>query len=212
MEDPDSPSPHVVRDARQARILTEPESKRFFVPFLARNTTVKEAAQQVGCPLNTMLYRVKTLIAAGLVQVVETRPRGGRAIRVYRSVHDAYFIPLAATPFDTLEHRAWVQGEPTFRRLTAGYTAALRQHEHVGHLLYASPGGVVHTTDQPPTHVGTGEPLFFHDLTAHLTLDQAERIAEHLGAALRVTQERNTAQQDGQTKPYLVMLALIPMP
>lgn len=200
----------MVRNAQQARILTDPNSKRFFVPFLARECTVKEAAQQVGCPLNTMLYRVKTLLAAGLVQVVETRPRGGRAIQVYRSVHDAYFIPLASTPFDTLEHRAWVQGETTFRRLTAGYTAALQQHEHVGHLLYASPEGVVVTTDRPPTHLASGEPLFFHDSTLHLTLDQAERISGHLRAALRVTREGDTAQQKAQTKPYLVMLALIP--
>jgi len=133
----------VVGNARQARLLTDPNSKRFFVPFLAHDCTVKEAAQQVDCPLNTMLYRVKTLLAAGLVQVVETRSRGGRAVRVYRSVHDAYFIPLAATPFDTLEHRAWVQGEATFRRLIAGYTTALQRNEHAGHLLYSSPDGVV---------------------------------------------------------------------
>ena len=49
----------------------------------------------MGCSLNTMLYRIKTLLLrAGLLEVVREEPRKGRAVKIYRSVHDAYFIPF----------------------------------------------------------------------------------------------------------------------
>lgn len=85
-------------DQTQARFLTDPAKKRFLLPFLARERRIAEAAADVGCSINRMLYQVRTLVDCGLVRVLREEPRAGRAIRVYRSVHDAYFIPFAATP------------------------------------------------------------------------------------------------------------------
>lgn len=197
----------VIRDERQAAFLTDPRSKLFFTPFLGESRTVKEAADVVGCAVNTMLYRVKVMVEAGLLQVVAVRKRNGRPMKVYRSTSDAYFIPLAATAFDTIEHRALSQGEPIFRHLVSAYTKALQEHEHRGHLVYAE-GGVVHTTDLPPAHLKDGRSLFFHDLTTELSASQAQDIAGRLRDTLAAA-ERAPIKGE-KTGRYIVMLALVP--
>jgi len=96
---------HTVGDREQARLLTDSRAQTFFRVFLAHDSTASEAATELGVDLNAVLYRIKTFLAAGLLQVVREIPRHGRAIKVYRSVHDAYFIPYELTPFATLEER-----------------------------------------------------------------------------------------------------------
>ena len=83
---PDSGSFFTVTDSEQARLLTEPVSKEFFKPFLARERSASEAAEMMQCSLNTMLYRIKTLLRAELLKVVHEEPRKGRAVKIYRSV------------------------------------------------------------------------------------------------------------------------------
>jgi hypothetical protein len=92
-----------IKDTEQARLLTDPDSFRFFKPFIAQACTVSQAAKEVGCKVDTMLYRVKTFVEVGLLKVVETEHRRGRPIKVYRSSADAYFVPFAVTPFDDVE-------------------------------------------------------------------------------------------------------------
>jgi hypothetical protein len=96
---------HTVTDPEQARLLSDPESFRFFEPFVARACSVKAAAAEVGCSLSTMLYRVKTFLGAGLLQVARIEKRAGRPIKHYRSAFDAYFIPFEVTPYAGLEER-----------------------------------------------------------------------------------------------------------
>lgn len=92
-----------IKDAQQARLLTDPESFKFFKPFMARACTVSQAAKEVGCKLDTMLYRVKTFVEVELLNVVETEHRRGRPVKIYRSSADTYFIPFTVTPFEDVE-------------------------------------------------------------------------------------------------------------
>ena len=96
---------HTVTDAEQARLLSNRESFRFFEPFIAKEQSATAAAAEVGCALDTMLYRIKTLLGAGLLQVAKLEKRAGRPVKHYRSAHDAYFIPFEVTPFANLEER-----------------------------------------------------------------------------------------------------------
>ena len=89
---------HTVTDTRQAQLLTEPKSKAFFKPFLAAERSAGEAAAELGCNLNTVLYRVKTFLEAGLLTVSREQTRKGRAVKYYRSSYDGYFVPFTKTP------------------------------------------------------------------------------------------------------------------
>ena len=94
-----------MEDARQAKLLTGSKSFNYFSPFLARDCTISEAAEEVGCSLEVMLYHVKQLQQAGLLKIVREETRAGKAIKVYRSTHDAYFIAFDVTPYASLEER-----------------------------------------------------------------------------------------------------------
>ena len=94
-----------VTDPEQARLLSDPESFRFFSPFVGRELSASAAAAEVDCKLDTMLYRIKVFLAVGLLQVSRLEKRAGRPIKHYRSVHDAYFIPFEVTPYAELEER-----------------------------------------------------------------------------------------------------------
>ncbi len=188
-------------------MLTEPRSKTFFKPFLAREQSVKEAADAVGCSLNAMLYRVKVMVDAGLIRLVDTRPRAGRAVKVYRSIHEAYFVPFALTPYATLEERIWVQGRPIFANLIRAYASALRANELYGHAILRGENGAVWTTDHLPDTTPQGLPTVFSDMVTPLSGDEAHEIAK----ALRDTFVRGvrTSPAEGGTSAYFLMVALL---
>lgn len=210
MEGADSPSPFTVADQTQARFLTDPAKKTFFAPFLARECRITQAAAEVGCSTNRMLYQVRTLLDCGLLQVLREEPRAGRAVRVYRSVHDAYFVPFAATPYDTLEQRLTVQGEPIWAGLITAYADALRRSRRHGHLLRRV-GQLVETTDQLPGSTPSGQALFWSDTT--ITIRDAD--ARELGEQIRQWYDRAqrlsaTTGHDHHARRYLCLAALLP--
>jgi hypothetical protein len=209
-EDQKSPSPHVVSDPTQARFLTDPAKKTFFMPFLARERRIAEAASEVGCSINRMLYQVRTLLGCGLLQVLREEPRAGRAVQVYRSVHDAYFVPFAATPYDTLEQRITVQGDPIWSGLVAAYADALRRSRRHGHLLRRV-GDWVQTTDQLPDSTPSGQALFWSDSTIPLRDADARQIGEEVRQWYEKAQRLSSGARDDRTaRRYLCLAALLP--
>lgn len=148
MTDQDSrrPSPasfHTVNDPEQARFLSDQKSLRFFSPFLATDNTVAGAARGLGCALHTVLYRVRTFLEAGLLRVTREEKRAGRAVKIYRSVHDAYFVPFSVTPYADLEERIGEQLEPLNEELVRGFASVLKQIGHDGRRLYRDADGLV---------------------------------------------------------------------
>ncbi len=96
---------HTVPAPEQARLWSDPKPLEFFEPFVAREQTLTPVAEALGCRLDTLLYRVKVLVKAGLLRVTRLEPRAGRPVKHYCSAHDAYFIPFEVTPFAEVEER-----------------------------------------------------------------------------------------------------------
>ena len=212
MTDSDSGRFYTVTDSEQARLLTEPMSKEFFKPFLAHKRSASEAATVIQCSLNTMLYRIKTLMRAGLIEVVEERPRKGRTIKVYCSVHDAYFVPFNVTPYATLEERLEVQAEPIFAGLIRAYAAALRQNERYGHHIFIGEDGAVWTSDLLPELTPTGQPVVYSDMTVRLRDDDARVLGQELRSLFeRAIRLGIQTTGDGEAQNYMHMVALLPL-
>lgn len=166
MTDLDSGSaiPYVVHSAALAALLVDPGSRHYYSPFLARTRSVGEAAQELGCGLDTLLYRVKTFLKAGLLEVVGERRRAGRAVRLYRTVHDAYFIPHAVTPFATLEERLYASTEPHLRAWTRSTARRLQARGVEGTRLYRDTYGQVWSEGAADEHsVGGLDPEQLND-------------------------------------------------
>ncbi|MFO7544058.1 MAG: hypothetical protein R6W77_01020 [Trueperaceae bacterium] len=132
---------HRVDDLGQAGMLMDMEVRRYFEPFLAREKSVSEAAAEVGCDPSVMLYRVGRFVRAGLLRVVRERRRAGRAIKVYRSSHDAYLVPYASTAFATLEEAFAAGYEANARRVARLVARQFRQRSWDGYRLYRQPSG-----------------------------------------------------------------------
>ena len=206
---PNSGSVHTVTEPKQAQLLTDPKSKNYFRPFLAVERSATEAAAELGCNLNTVLYRIKTFVQAGLLEVVREQKRKGRAVKYYRSVHDAYFVPFVNTPYATLEERLEVQGASLVADLLNSYAAVLRQGNRYGHYLYRAGDDVV-TTDAVPERLPSGWSVTYSDTVVRLSKAEAAELVDRLQklfqSAATAKEADNTAAQD-----YFLMVAAMPL-
>lgn len=203
---------HVVQDRNQAALLTDPVRVRFLYPFLGRESTVGEAAEALGTSTNSMLYRVRRMARAGLLHVVEERPRAGRAIKVYRSVHDGYRVPLEAMRFDDVRHRVDVQGRPLMEDVASAYSAALLATARHDRVVSRTRSGELWSTDLLPEVTGRGEALHMSDTLVSLTPQKAGEIRDRLRAVLREALEADSDVAGQDRRTYLLMSALLPRP
>ena len=198
----------MVGDRRQARLLTDPRSAAFIYPFLGRDRSVGEAAAEVGCPITTMVYRVRILEQAGLLIITDTRRRAGRPVSIYRSSCDSYRVPLATTGFD--DHRDQVRriGAPIYRQLADAYSAVLASTGTATRFITRDDHGHIYSTDLPPHHDRGGYPVTFEDRNLHLTRGQAEQLCRDLDRILEDAQKDDHGPHPKQD--YSVMVAAIP--
>ncbi len=81
----------------------DPGRLRHLAPFLGRPCSVGEAASETGERPNTVLKRVRRFEGLGLLRVVGRIPRSGRAMKLYRTTADLFFVPFEATAAESLE-------------------------------------------------------------------------------------------------------------
>ncbi len=202
-----------VTDPKQAVLLTDATSKAFFKPFLARECSVSQAAAEVGCQLNTMLYRVKTFIRAGLLTVVREEKRIGRPIKVYRSVYDAYLIPDGVTPYADLEERLMRQIQPFWETLMRSLARAYRERGWGGQTLHRTNEGVVTTSlaikEDGLTDFWSVEPPYevYSDTGLYLKPEKAEAEAHKLLELLKDASQ-NITYEGGRR--YILQVAFVP--
>ncbi|NAZ82266.1 helix-turn-helix domain-containing protein [Kineococcus sp. R8] len=204
---------HEVTDPAKVAILTDPRRVRFLRPFLARSATVSQVAVELDVTPNALLYRVRRMLQVGLLQVVEERARAGRAVRVYRSSHDGYRIPMAAMGFDDLRHRVDTYGRVIIDDLARAYTAALAQAPRHDRILARNRAGEVWGSDLVPTRTRSGHPVLFADAVVWLNRGQAEAVQRKFEEAITEALQRPDLQSSsGPRTPFLAMGVLLPMP
>jgi hypothetical protein len=101
---PEPATTMTITDPRQGKLLLDSRSYRFFAPFVAQTKTASRAAAELDVSVATMLYRVTTLVAAGLLVVTRIERRAGSPIKHYRSVADDLFVPFDIMPHTDLDH------------------------------------------------------------------------------------------------------------
>lgn len=99
----DSPKIGIIYQSEVANWLTQVETQRFLAPFMSREKTISEAAKELGISPNSLLYRVNQMLSFGLIEVIREKKRPGKAIKIYRTTADIFFIPFALTSAETLE-------------------------------------------------------------------------------------------------------------
>ena len=210
-----SPQPQAVKtmtveQPQARRILLDPQELHFFEPFLARESTVTDAASLLNCNANSLLARVRRFIACGLLEVARTVPRAGRAIRVYRSTADLFFVPLAGSSL--AEYDSWNQSRLVL--LKSGMEYSFTQPiQFRGHRVYRDEHGVVShmlavsATENNNPLLPDKPAMFFasHD-AVYLNFEDAKRLQAELDALL----QRYANLGGGQR--HLLWLNLVPLP
>ncbi len=87
---------------KAARTLSDLEAVRRLEPFMKRERTLSEAAEELGVKLPSLLYHVGKFVDLGLLEVVREQKRGGRAVKIYRATADTFFVPFQLTQSETL--------------------------------------------------------------------------------------------------------------
>jgi hypothetical protein len=201
-----------VADPDQARLLSDLASFRYFEPFIALERTVSEAAAEASCGVDTMLYRVRTFLKAGLLKVARVQKRAGRPIKHYRSIADAFFVPFSVTPYATLEERLASQMEPGQRRLVASIAAVLRETGLDGRRIYRGSTGTVWNEaaadiETPITPEDPNLPAALqYGTELYLGFDEAKALQRHLHELFLHYREREA----GEGQKYLFQVALLP--
>jgi hypothetical protein len=66
----------------------------YLAQFIGAETTVKQAATQLGIKLNVMAYWTERFLHFGLIDLTRTERRGGSAIKHYQSVANEFIVPV----------------------------------------------------------------------------------------------------------------------
>jgi transposase-like protein len=132
-----------VRTEKQASLLSSVKGGDFIHPFMERESSVSAAAQALGCSVQTMHYRVKQLLAAGLLEVVREEKRAGRAVKHYRAVSEAFFIPDDLTKYADLEERFLNDLQPTLQEIAKGLAEGIRREGRTGQCTFRDGKGGV---------------------------------------------------------------------
>lgn len=86
-----------IDDAEAIRILADQSKAYLLTPFFQRALPLKEAAAQLGQPLETIYRPLQRLVRVGLLEVVHTENRPGRPVKYYRTTAQHFFVPAAST-------------------------------------------------------------------------------------------------------------------
>ena len=209
MKEKNGSSSLTVTTPEAARILLEPKHTRFIAPFLGRERLIAEVAEEIGAPLSTTFRHVTRYCEVGILEVVREQTRKGRALKLYRTVADAFFVP---NRLRTTFQNAWAD---EFEQ------AARRGLEHVygehladwGELIFRNEAGIFSTSlakapGQPVTSLGPDAPALLtttHD-AVYLDFDDAKALQRDLHVLLETYAAKGGAQR------YLLRLSLVPLP
>ena len=83
---------------RAAAAFSDPLRHRLILMFAGGERSVSEIAEMTGVELKRLHYHVNALRNLGLITVARRQRRAGRAIKFYRAVADAFFVPAALAP------------------------------------------------------------------------------------------------------------------
>mgnify|MGYP001770959269 CR=1 FL=1 len=101
MTQPDSSS-QVVSNVAAARTVIWREERRFLEPFVGRERATSKAAAELGVDVESMVYRVRRLVALGLLRHTRSEARKGRAIKYYRAA-GRIVVPFTVMPYEDVE-------------------------------------------------------------------------------------------------------------
>ncbi|GBF07665.1 hypothetical protein DAERI_160043 [Deinococcus aerius] len=197
-----------VANSAQAALLLDVGLRPMLDLLMRAPHSASEVAAKLGLNIQRAHYLAHKLERAGVAEVVEVRPRAGRAIRCY-AVLPRWFIPYEATGAETLEAFMCAQILPRMERFTGLSVGLLRElGDHWGFWLEQGEEGSSLSMGTPTRRgyelFAGDEPFLLNIGGLHLTREQASDLKRRLESVL----EEFQAQDSPQAPTYTVALML----
>lgn len=207
-----------VTDPAGIRLLLDPEMRRILAALTDSERRLSDVAVELGVPLNSLLYRVRSLVRAELVQITRQTRRAGRPVKWYRAVARSFFIPFNDGPADVPEafsradeDRRHAQYIWSMSRAGLAYLDAWGLHDWGLRFDLDRQGNLVlqHAVDEDsaPDVLDPRSPAFLNIWLEDLALDfeQAKELQRELAGIYRRYRQGQGAQR------YLLRLSLAPV-
>lgn len=158
-----------------AALLLDSRRNRFFLPFLACERGVSEAAASLGVGKSLVSYWIGQLRRVGLIEPV---PGEGRRRR-YRSCADVYEVPLESVPLESADQILSVSMDPFYARLKRSLLRAALRFGPWHYRLERTPAGPMQTI--LPVHGSLAAAGIVNARSVlHLTAEEASRLRAEL--------------------------------
>lgn len=190
----------------QAALLLAPRHYPFLRALMGEERGAAELARLLGEDVRRTHYLLGRFVRAGLVEVVGTRPRAGRAVKRHRMSPD-WLVPFDLTDAETLLELARAQMLPRMERFLSLQAEAVRNVPLSWGVRLArpSPGALdVSFVDERGKEAVPDLPLLSNWQTVRLTRDEALRLRDEL-ERLR---ERWGGRDEPQERPFTLGLFL----
>ena len=205
---------HEVTGEYAATLLMNPKTRRLLTPFVGAEKSIKEASQELDIKVASYYPYVKKFEENGLLEVGQTLPRAGKAVKLYRSVADEFFVPHTAAPvmayYEKLESTnqkiLWQAILKSVMENTAeASTWGMRIYKHPDIGLSAMGAW---SMGEPWDLTENAGPIFLpYWRNLSLSRERAQAMQKELLGVL----ERYTQEQDGPDA-YFLRIAMAPLP
>src|SRR5690554_2904536 len=217
---------HRITSEAAAAYLAVDEGRYFLRPFLERESSVAQAAELLGEPLDRTHYRVKRMLQLGILEVTREEARAGRPVKYYRSVGDGLFVPFSLTSAADLEESRRRTNAELDARLVHAQTVAMRELTDArgtwGFRLFLDDQGATHYDFAPEDapddfdlqklQVQPGSPAVVAAwLQLPLKREQAKELQRELVELLLRYRAISEGESSGETD-YLIHIGMGPLP
>lgn len=141
-----------VHNPKAVRVLTNATTREILSHFMLKADSIKNVAEKLGQPINTVHHHVKQFLALELIKVVRTQPRRGRSIKYYQSIAQGFFVPFVATTSQGLSGFVRQQLQPYLNDfldcLAAAGSTLIQDINQAGLRIYDA-GGFINTDLTP---------------------------------------------------------------
>lgn len=194
-----------VHDPKLAASLASARGNHFLAPYFDGPCAVAEAAAYVHESLAKTHYWTRRWLALGALKVVDEVPRGGRAIKLYRTTADVFVVPPELLP----ESQLALTLERVNREMLDALETAAPEVAFGGELQVSKAPGQRHvSTNRGPAGRLRRDDTLHCNFEIALTPDQAAAACKELEALRDKWVQR--ADDDAKTT-HLFVLAMAPV-
>lgn len=122
-----------------AEFLSDRSRSRHLDPFLGKQSTVADAAAELGISAQRMHYWTRQLLQLGLIGRVGMAVRGRHHSAVYQSVADSFTMPLELLPTSDVE-TLLLHFDPIWQRFLSAVAATGRKYSSGWNARYSRVG------------------------------------------------------------------------